>query len=56
MVIYFFTLDVKKIVENPPNVLFIGKQLTFKTMTEPVTRSRVHPRFKRLTDLPPPGK
>ena len=39
----FFTLDVTKIVENPPNVLFIGKQLTYKTL---VTGSRVHPKLK----------
>ena len=40
------TLDVKKIAENPPNVPFIGKQLTYKTMSGPVTGSRVHPRLE----------
>ena len=47
---------MKKIAENPPNVLFIGKQLTYKTMTDPVTGSHVHPRLEHhcasdLTDL-----
>ena len=37
---------MKKIAENPPNVPFIGNQLTYKTMTEPITGSHVHPRLE----------
>ena len=37
---------MKKIAENPPDVPFIGNQLTYKTMTEPVTGSYVHPKLK----------
>ena len=42
-----FTLDVKKIAKNPPKVPFIGKQLTYKAVSGPVTGSCVHPRLER---------
>ena len=37
---------MKKIAENPPNVPFIGNQLTYKTMNEPITGSYMHPKLK----------
>ena len=43
---------MKTIVENPPDVPFIGNQLTYKAMTEPVTGSYVHPKLKRHTSGP----
>ena len=44
---------MKKIVENPPNVPFIGKQLSYKkTRTEPITGSHKQPELKHSASYP----
>ena len=44
---------MKKIAENPPNITFIGKQLTYKkTKTEPIIGSRKHPGLSHCASYP----
>ena len=44
---------MKKIAENPPNVPFIDKQLSYeKAKTEPITGSRNHLKLKHSTSYP----
>ena len=44
---------MKKIAENPPNVPFIDKQLSYKkTKTEPITGSRSNPKLKHSASYP----